>query len=258
MLEQVTHTKDAFMAVTATTPAPYAPPSAIMEVVNRFRRGLPAPITTEVLGRAGISDSLIPRTLQALQTLDLVSDDGAATMILEGLRRAPEPEFQKRLAEWLNTTYADVLSFIDPATADEGAIRDAFRAYNPVGQQPRMVTLFIGLYTAAGVRTAEKAATPRAPSVRARATGIASGAGKAVARARTSTAHAAATKNNASAEMPSALAGLMASLPKDGDGWTQADHDKFMRTFSAVLEFCYPIVTQDALDAEADAEGADE
>src|SRR4051812_46381549 len=113
------------MAVTAENSAPYAPPSSVLEVINRFRRGLPAPIDAGVLGRAGISDSLIPRTLQTLQILDLIDDEGRPTQTLEGLRRAPEPEFQNRLAAWLNAAYADVLQFIDPGTADEGAIRDA-------------------------------------------------------------------------------------------------------------------------------------
>lgn len=236
------------MAVTTASPAPYAPPSAIMEVVNRFRRGLPAPIDGAVLGRAGISDSLIPRTLQALQTLDLITGEGAATPILEGLRRAPEPELPKRLTEWLNTAYADVLRFIDPASADEGAIRDAFRDYDPVGQQPRMVTLYIGLYTAAGVRTGEKATSTRAtrpPSPKTRpASGHRSSSAPSVAGARR-----ASVKGDAP-DMPPALAGLMASLPLGSSGWTKANRDKFVALFGATLDFSIPIITQ----AEADKE----
>lgn len=240
------------MAVTATSSAPYAPPSAIMEVVNRFRRGLPAPITGEVLGRAGISDSLIPRTLQALQTLDLITDEGAATPTLEGLRRAPEPEFQKRLAEWLNTAYADVLSYIDPATADEGAIRDAFRNYNPVGQQPRMVTLYIGLYTAAGVRSSETSQATRAPratSPKPRARGMISKSGSG---GRTTSHVKPSTSQNING-VPQPIAGLLSSLPDEGSGWTQEKRDKFMTTFGTVVDFCFPIVDNDE-DADEGAE----
>src|SRR5581483_3870706 len=115
------------MPVTAETSAPYAPSKTILDVIGRYRRGLPSPLTPEVLARAGVPDSLIARTVQALQTLDLTDEKGAATATLEGLRRAPEGEFQQRLVEWLNGAYADVLKFIDPSTADDVAVRDAFR-----------------------------------------------------------------------------------------------------------------------------------
>ncbi len=62
------------MAVTQEKPAPYAPASAILDIVSRYRnRGLVFPVNADVLARVGISDSLIPRTLQALQVLDLFS-----------------------------------------------------------------------------------------------------------------------------------------------------------------------------------------
>ena len=152
------------MAVTSSEPAPYAPAKAVLELVNRFRnRGLPTPISGEVLGRSGISDSLIPRTLQALKSLDLIDEDGKPTPTFEGLRLAPAADFKTRMSEWLNDAYSDVLRFVDPATADETSIRDAFRNYRPVGQQDRMVLLFVGLYAAAGI-IAEKAKNTRGPS----------------------------------------------------------------------------------------------
>src|SRR5476649_805149 len=83
--------QEAVMAVTADKPVPYAPTSAILEVMDRYRnRGLQSPIDAEVLGRIGISDSLIPRTLQALRTLDLVDEDGKPSATFEGLHLAPE------------------------------------------------------------------------------------------------------------------------------------------------------------------------
>lgn len=164
------------MAVTSNSAVPYAPASAVLEIVSRHRsRGLPSPVNADVLGRAGVSNSLIPRTLQALQVLDLIDDKGAPTPTFESLRLAPEAEYKQRLAQWLNGAYADVLNFVDPGTADEVAVRDAFRNYNPVGQQPRMVSLFLGLYAAAGIGP-EKASQPRQPR-RSRVNSGGSGAG---------------------------------------------------------------------------------
>jgi hypothetical protein len=149
------------VAVTPDKPAPYATSNSILEIIDRHRnRGLPSPVDAEVLARSGIPESLIPRTLQSLQTLDLIDEDGRPSQILEGIRLAPEAEFRRRLAEWLQAAYADVLLFVDPAKDDETAIRDAFRNYNPIGQQPRMITLFLGLMTAAGL-AGDKEAQPR-------------------------------------------------------------------------------------------------
>src|ERR1700730_19221675 len=102
------------MPVTTDQAAPYSPGGTILEVLDRYRsRGLPTPITPDVLSRAGIAQTLIPRVLQSLQSLDLIDDKGAPTATFEGLRRAPENEYRKRLEEWLKGTYADVFSFVD-------------------------------------------------------------------------------------------------------------------------------------------------
>lgn len=242
------------MPVTSTSPAPYAPSSAIIEVIRRFRGGLPAPITAEVLARAGISDSLIPRTLAALQTLDLINDDGSATPTLEGLRRCHETEFQQRITDWLNMAYADVRGFVDPATADDTAVRDAFRAYNPVAQQPRMVSLFNGLYTVAGVRkSTNKTSSPKpAVATKTSARGIFSGAKpspKGGAPVPPTKLHGGgAIAHQVGGSLPPALAGLMASLPANGKGWTKATRDQFVALFGATLDFCVPVVTQEELN----------
>src|SRR4051812_7146316 len=90
------------MAVTQADPAPYAPASAVLEIISRRRhRSLPTPINADVLARASVSPSLIPRTLQALQTLDLIDGDGQPTLIFEAIRTSPEADYPKRLEEWL-------------------------------------------------------------------------------------------------------------------------------------------------------------
>jgi hypothetical protein len=235
------------MPVTRDQPGPYAPPSAITSLIERHRnKGLPNPIDADVLGRAGIPESLINRTLQSLQTLDLITDDGKPSDTLEGIRLAPEGEYKKRLTEWLNSAYADALGFVDPATDDEVAIRDAFRSYKPVGQQSRMVTLFMGLFAAAGViperekpTPARKASTTSAPKPRAAAAKPASGGGQKARDVRTGS-------------LPPALDGLLHSLPPEGAGWTQARRDKFHIAFGAMLDFCFPIVDAEPVTIETE------
>ena len=233
------------MAVTADKPAPYAPTKAILEIIDRYRhRGLASPISADVLARAGISDSLISRTLQALVTLDLIDEEGHPTPTLEGIRLAPEAEYKKRLEDWLKGAYADVFSYVDPTRDDETRIRDAFRTYQPVAQQSRMVSLFQGLCVAAGLvpeKTTRQTSRPAPPPVgnsrlRAYARRVVAERSKDVSR----------HKSDNVSGLPAPLAGLLASLPPAEDGWTDAERERFLTTFRAVLDFCIPIIEEDA------------
>jgi hypothetical protein len=231
------------MAVTRDRPGPYAPGSGILSLIDRHRnKGLPSPVDAAVLERAGVSPSLIPRTLQALQTLDLIGDDGRPTEVFEAIRLAPEAEYKKRLADWLTDAYADALAFVDPATATETDIRDAFRKYVPTGQQDRMVSLFIALFTAAGVMPER---VRQIPPRKASNGGIALNKPRFVPKPppkrRTQTADDGGSGSGQSqfTGLPPALAGLLQSLPANGEGWTQGRRDAFVTTFGTVLDFCF-------------------
>lgn len=236
--------QEAIVAVTQEKPAPYAPASAILDIVSRYRnRGLVFPVNADVLARVGISDSLIPRTLQALQVLDLFNKEGNPTDTLEGIRLAPEVEYKTRLADWLKAAYADVFSFVDPSKDGPERIRDAFRAYNPIGQQDRMVTLFTGLCAAAGLITEKPARA--APSSASQRGGI-------IERTMRSVSQKSLRQNpaNPSPTLPPALAGLLASLPPNGQSWTAVRRKKFLTTFESVVDFCFPIDDKSHADKE--------
>jgi Family of unknown function (DUF5343) len=238
------------MPVTVDKPAPYATSGAILDLVNRYRsRGLPSPVDAEVLGRAGIAQTLIPRTLQSLHALDLIdAKTGMPTSTFEALRLAPEAEFKKRLGEWLKGAYADVFAFVDPSKDGDGRIRDAFRTYHPVGQQQRMVLLFQGLCAAAGL-IPEKAATSKATSpARPAASVTIAPRQRAVAKRIVAERFKDAPRHPSG--VPAALAGLLSSLPPEGQGWTLDQRNKFYTTFGTVLDFCFPIVRPG--DEEAD------
>lgn len=244
------------MSVTKDNPAPYAPTSAVLSLIERHRnRGLPSPVDPDVLARAGISDSLVPRTLQALQTLDLIDETGKPTETLEGIRLAPEGEYKQRLVDWLSHAYADALVFVDPATADDTAVRDAFRNYKPVGMQPRMVSLFMGLFTAAGLMP------ERQRQSHSRKTN--GGAARPVVSKKAVTPSRLPRHEPRLPPVPPALhpalAGLLSSLPEAGQGWTKDRREQFVAAFGSVLDFCFPIVPSteargDDVDEEGDLE----
>lgn len=250
------------MPVTPEQPAPYAPATVILDLIDRYRnRGLPSPIDSSVLARAGVSESLVNRTLQALTLLDLVDAEGKPSQALEGMRLAPEAEYRKRMGEWLCSAYADALQFIDPATSDETAVRDAFRNYKPVGQQDRMVSLFTGLFRAAGIAPEKPAQAPR--KVQASIARVRSAAPVRSISARPAQAPFARPRQSTPAghsggSSHPALAGILASLPDPQVGWSKTERDRFLAAFSAVLDFAIPLVERAAArqDDEVDEDAA--
>jgi hypothetical protein len=123
-----------------------------MTVLHRLReRGLPQPVTRETLTLLGVPDGNAPRTLQALKLLRLVAEDGALEPAAERLRKATTDEYPQLLAEIVQEAYAPVFGLIDPETATEVRISDAFRQYEPQAQRDRMVNLFMALAQEAGL-----------------------------------------------------------------------------------------------------------
>lgn len=233
------------MAVTVDRAGPYTSPKVIIDLILRHRdRGLPQPVDAAILARAGVSDSLIPRTLQALNALDLVAEDGRITEVFDSLRLAPQGEFQERVGDWLNAAYADVLQFADPSSDDDTKVRDAFRNYKPVGQQDRMVTLFLRLYEFAGITLPQAIKAPSRPRSQAVQD-------KPRIREVTRTSSPPRQRTTHTGDIPPPIAGLLARLPAEGEGWTKERRDGLVAAFEAVIDFCFPIVTAtQAVDAQ--------
>lgn len=224
--------------------APYAPASTVLSLIERARtRGLPKPVTKDVLLRAGVSESLAPRTLQALQLLELIAEDGTWTPNLETLRSVPEVEFEACLAKIVRTVYEDVFKFVDPSKDSPTAVRDAFRGYTPHGQQDRMVPLFLALCQKAGIVNNESVLrTPREH----RATK------SRLVRAPKLALQQSKKQSPSNLALPAPLAGLLAALPPEGQGWSQEARDRFHITFGTLLDYCFPIQ-----DAENEEHGED-
>jgi hypothetical protein len=132
--------------------APYAPAKAVLTVIERYRDvGLPDPLTTGGLERVGVPASMSPRTLQALRFLGLVDEGGNRLESFEQLKRAKTDEYPGQLAEIVRAAYLPVFTVVDPATDTDTAIADAFRGYEPSAQRGKMLALFHGLCSAAGI-----------------------------------------------------------------------------------------------------------
>lgn len=226
------------MPVTPDKPGPYAPASAILSIIDRHRnKGLPHTVDAEVLMRSGISDSLVPRTLQSLVTLDLIDQEGKISEVMEGLRLSPEGEFTARMGDWVRAAYADALMFIEP-DAEESAIRDTFRSFNPIGQQPRMVALFTGLMIEAGLREKSDKKPMQKRSTSGRATTWVRSTKKLLTQ---TDGEGVSGLTIQRLGLDPAIAGILQSLPSKEEGWTQDKRNQFLTTFGAVIDFCIPV-----------------
>ena len=141
------------MALVRDGAAPYAPTPAVLAVIDAFRERSPrTPLTAENIALIeGVTDSLAPRTLQAMRLLDLIDEAGEPTPALHGLREAGRNDFPARLAEVIQEAYSEIFAYRDPATSEPADVLDAFRVYRPASMRDRMVRLFYGLCEAANI-----------------------------------------------------------------------------------------------------------
>ena len=232
------------MAIQKDGKAPYAPTQTVLGFVSRCRnQGLRGPFDISDLVRAGVSESVAPRTLTSLKLLGLIEEDGRISDAFAGVLRAPEAEFKQGFGKILTAAYADALSFAHPATQTIGDIEDAFRNYNPQGQRAGMVALFLGLLEYAGIDVA----SAKGGRISAQASG-ANNTPKQIGRGpgRKARLHAPAPihppVNAVGVGLPDTLSALLKDLPPKGEGWTQGQYDKFISAFGFMLKYCYPII----------------
>lgn len=242
------------MAVQKGGSAPYAPASAVIEVIDGYRNRSPqAPFTVDVLGRLGISESLRPRTLQALKLLDLVDERGEPTQALVALRQAPSDEFAERLAEIVRAAYAEVFAYCDLATDSPERIVDAFRPFKPPSMRDRMVRLFYGLCEQSGIINEAPKIESQPAQPRVRRARPERGEGNGVGTGSSTPAPGGAPhtspqppadhsmKRAAPPDLHPALAGLLALIPSGAEPWSRARRDGFVRAWEAALDICHPV-----------------
>ena len=149
--------------------APYAPPSAVLSVIQFYRkRDIPPTVTLTNLQQIGVTEALAPRTMAALKFLDLLEEDGTTTGQFRAIRYASDEDYHKVLTGILEAAYKEVLDHIDITQAGERELNNAFIPYSPGGQRSRMITLFQALAKEAGwpLAVEPKASSPRASSAK--------------------------------------------------------------------------------------------
>ncbi len=140
------------MPVQESGAAPYAPTHAVTGPLDAYREtGLA--INAANLGKLGITESILPRTLQAFKLLNLLDAEGNPTQALIDFKQASSETYRDRLAETLRAAYAPIFAVTgaDPSQKTTTQLVDAFRTYTPDTLRPRMVRLFLGLCAYSGI-----------------------------------------------------------------------------------------------------------
>lgn len=226
--------------------APYAPGKVVVDLIQRHRdTGLPRPVSAESLQRVGVSESLAPRTVQALRMLELIDGSGMPTEAFERLKHGSDEEFRRTLTGHLDSVYEPVLDVLGPvAAADDAAVETAFRGFEPHGQRQRMASLFTALYEASGARVGgsgsraapgrARAATRKPPKSLVRVdTGAVSIAG------RDTEERTAVPRSQTGPAVDPLILAIMAKLPPSGSAWSEAERARFIRVLEGALDLIY-------------------
>ncbi len=222
---------------------PYGPPANTITVLARLRsRNLPERIDAEYLRDAAVSEGTVNRTVFGMTFLGLIDETGRPSQETRAIHAATDEEYRDILSTLIRTAYAEVFESMNPAEDTQERIVNFFRRYAPASQRSRMVSYFLGMCREAGIATLD------APRQRPTGAGTQRTASSGTARA---PGRSAAKKTGGSPQqqqspvIPSALEGLVRSLPEPGKPLSEARRKQWLAMAEATLAFVYPTETDE-------------
>lgn len=233
---------------------PYPPPSNVVSLLHRLRsRNLPDRVDAEYLRDAGISDSLINRSLFALRFLGLIEPNDFPTAALRAIATSTDEEYREILAKLIREAYAEVFASVDPAEDPPDRIVNVFRRYSPASQRERMVSFFLSMCREAGIPTLEISRQRTGSVARAGSSKTRKSTGK-VAKSPTKSLMGSDEGISPIAGVPAHLELLIRALPPAGQSMSAARRTQWLKMAEGVLAFTYPETGDEGLEFEVEEE----
>lgn len=131
---------------------PYAPGKPVTSIVKRIYEGtIPSVLTLKSLQSLGVASGNADRVQKALRFLGLISSDFLLTNLAMELRKTTSDEYRSQLGAIISDAYNPVFVSYNPATAIAADLNNAFKPFDPAGQRPNMIALFMALCREAGL-----------------------------------------------------------------------------------------------------------
>lgn len=205
--------------------APYAPLASVRKILEAIRGGGEGPWTSDACASTGVTGSMVPRTLNSLEALDIVDTRGNLTESARALLGTSGAEYTAALERIVRGAYSDILARVDPATASAADISRAFEGFEPKAQQDKMISLFRGLAAECDLSSARRRRTP------SRETGALTG-----------------TRAHGLPGDLSPVEAVLRQLPPSRR-WTKERRDAWVTAMTSVVDLLYAV--------DANAEGGD-
>jgi hypothetical protein len=223
---------------------PYAPGAPTVKIVQRIHAGTtPQALPEKALVALGIAEGNANRVQRALRFLGLINPEFELTELSVRLRRATSDEYGETLSEIVRAAYEPIFVSYDPATASGLDLDNAFKPYDPAGQRPNMIALFMALCREAGL--AQGSAAPRRgrPSAARVNREPANGTKKTPDQRRQGPLQPPPPppRQNAQSRLHPAVQAWIDEMPDSGTAWDRADFESWLAIFKASVERAYKI-----------------
>ena len=221
---------------TATPPPPYFAFKTLTNTIEKMEEHGPPPRIDRTF-LTGMSGAGQTQFLAGLRSLGLIDGDGVVQQMLIDLVNNPDNR-RALIGQILRERYPEAVA-LGEGNSTTGQLVEAFNGYGVQGDTARKAIAF---YLQAAKYAEDIPLSPhfKTPSVKS-----SGGATRKRPKKQPQGESAPAAQTVINTGLPSglhpALAGLLAMLPKQGDTWTQEEHDRFEAAFGPVLAIAAPI-----------------
>ena len=176
--------------------------------------------------------------IAGLKSLGLIDDEGALQPQFVEIVAKPV-ERPALIGQVLHERYSEAVE-LGKSNATTGELLEVFQGYGVQGDTARKAIAFY-------LKAAEFAGDiPLSPNFKTPSVKTSGGGSRRRPKKATDQAPATPISNGVPSGLHPALSGLLATIPKQGETWTQDEHDRFKAAFDPVLAIAAPVSDPEA------------